>query len=197
MRIQQKSKHKPVKIVATIIGALLLIVGVAFSYAYMNHLWPFSMGRSKDTSSQKKTIDYSGPSDSDISSSQDAKKRIAAEEDVANSSSSTSSSSTSSKKTVGVGVTYADIYNGNLEIRAFTNGVIEGTGTCTATATMKDMPSMVITKSSEAFVDVSSSQCNPIYIPISQLKSGTWEVVVKFSSPDSEGSSGAVEVKVP
>ena len=195
MKLSQNKHRKGLRFVLISIAILLIAAAGYVAYAFMSKSWPFA--ESSTEGSDSSTVNYNPPTQADTDASQDAKKRIAAEEDTEKSASDDSSSSNSSKKTVGVGVTYADIYNDNLEIRAFTNGVIEGTGTCTATATMKDMPSMVITKSSEAFVDVSSSQCNPIYIPVSQLKSGTWEVVVKFSSPDSEGSSGAVEVKVP
>lgn len=175
--------------------ALALLLGGGLLYAYTQHVWPFSNPSATNKTAgndQENSINYDPPTNQEIDEGQEAKKN-----NPTNEQPSTDKTPSQQKKVVDVGISYADIYSSNLEIRAFTNGIIEGTGTCTATVTMKNMESMRVTKSSKAFIDATSTVCEPIYIPTSQLHSGTWQVVVVFSSPDHEGKSETVEVKVP
>ncbi len=133
-------------------------------------------------------VNYSPPTEQELAESQDGKKNSAATKDE------NSDNTGDVKSTVQVGISYADIYGDNLEIRAFTNGVIDGKGTCTATVSKQG--ESTITKTSEAFIDASSSQCRPIYISKSSLSSGIWKVTVKYSSDKNEGNSEVVEVSV-
>lgn len=164
-----------------IIIAILLFVGVAAVGAYY-------YSTSKNTEpAESSGINYNPPTEQEIESSQDGKKNSAEQEPEPTQNNSTN------KKTVNVGISYSDVYGENLEIRAFTNSTIEGDGTCTATVTKNGA---TITKKTEAFIDASSTQCKPIYIPSSELESGTWKINVKFSSSDAEGTSGDVEVEI-
>lgn len=131
-------------------------------------------------------INYSPPTEHEIKEGQNAKKNGGTTNDGV--------VIESDKDTVQVGITYADIYEDRLEIRAFTNGVVDGTGTCTAIVTSG---SQRIEKKSKAFIDASSSVCRPIYIPLSNLSSGTWEVTVVFSTNEKRGKSDTVTVRVP
>ena len=195
-----KTKNKIPKVAATIL-ILVLLLGVGILCAYFFRTWPFASSDHKTSPVPNDTsINYDPPTDEETTSSQDAKKNLPADSSDSDSSTPTTpdkNTNSSSKKSTNVGISYADIYNGKLEIRAFTNTVIEGTGTCTATVVMKDMESMRLTKSSKAFIDATSTVCEPIYVPTSELHSGTWRVTVAFSSPDHQGSSDTVEVKVP
>ena len=193
----KKDKKSAKKYVPIVLIAVILLAGGWITYTYLSKTWPFTSSDSKTSSTSDGTsINYDPPTDQEVDESQDAKKRDNQEEQ----SKDTDKTPTDQKKSIDVGISYADISGKNLEIRAFTNNVIEGTGTCTATVVMKGMENMEgmrVTKSSEAFIDATSTLCRPIYIPTSQLHSGTWEVSVKFSSPDREGTSDTVEVKVP
>lgn len=197
MRIQTQKSAK--KILIPVLVGFILLAGGWTAYAYTQNLWPFgssdTTNQSNDTSDSDNSINYDPPTQQEIDSSQDAKQRGEDTNDA--SSDDDSSNNSGQKKSVDVGISYADIYGDNLEVRAFTNGVIEGTGTCTATVTMKDMPSMKVTQQSKAFIDASTTQCEPIKIPKSKFMSGTWTVVVSFSSPDRQGTSAAMEVTIP
>jgi len=189
---KKKSKKVLLLISAGVLMLLLVSAGLYFFGPFSREKNDDSRQSTQDISNSNKTpssneVDYSGPSDSDINESQNAKKN--------SESNNTSQNSTipSTKTSVSVAVSYADIYNGNLEVRAFTSDVIEGTGTCTVTATKGDAR---ITESSTAFIDVSTTQCNPIYISQSRLSPGTWIVTVSFSSPDKEGVSDKIKVAV-
>ncbi len=201
MRVQKQKKSIKRPLVITLSILLLLVVGWMV-YAYLSKVWPFTGPERtswSDDHNGTNSINYNPPTDQETSSSQDAKKNLPDDSDSDSSTPTTpdQSTNTSPKKSTNVGISYADIYNGKLEIRAFTSTVIEGTGTCTATVVMKGMESMRVTKSSKAFIDATSTVCEPIYVSTSELHSGTWKVTVAFSSPDHEGTSETVEVKVP
>ena len=196
MKIKTSKKQLSKKMLLAIAIVVLLCSG-GLAYAYFQKIGPFRVSPAPE---QSTSVNYAPPTEEETTSSQDAKKNLPADSSDSDSSTPTApdkNTNSSSKKSTNVGISYADIYNGKLEIRAFTNTVIEGTGTCTATVVMKDMESMRLTKSSKAFIDATSTVCEPIYVPTSELHSGTWRVTVAFSSPDHQGSSDTVEVKVP
>lgn len=196
MKIKTSKKQLSKKMLLAI-AIVILLCSSGLVYAYLQKIGPF---RTSPAPEQSTSINYAPPTEEETTSSQDAKKNLPADSSDSDSSTPTTpdkNTNSSSKKSTNVGISYADIYNGKLEIRAFTNTVIEGTGTCAATVVMKDMESMRITKSSKAFIDASSTVCEPLYIPVSELHKGTWKVSVTFSSPDHEGTSEIVEVKVP
>lgn len=194
---KKRTKTKVLVITALVVVALLI---GGLTYAYFQKVWPFASTQKNvatDTKTDTNTVNYDPPTNQEVKDSQDGKKNSDNTSDDSPKKDDTGSSTTKPKKTASVGIAYADVNGNNLEIRAFTNSVIEGTGTCTATATMVGMSDMKVTKSSEAFIDASSTQCRPIYIPLSQLHSGSWKVSVKFASPDYTGKSETVEVKIP
>lgn len=183
MRIRnKKSSRSALSIVLPIVIALALI-GAATAYAYSQKIGPFSNNdgssnkHEPDTTRDTNSVDYSGPTDEDLSSSQDAKNRGLDDGDKETPS--------TSKKTANLGLSYADINGDSFEVRAFVNNIVEGTGTCTATLTKE---STVITASSKAFVDTSSSICTPIYIDKNRLVSGKWSLKVTYNSPSASGS---------
>lgn len=186
---QNKKNNKKRAIIITLIILFLIALSVsAFFFTPLKNRFFNNPTNNDAPAGPASTVDYSGPSESDINESQNAKKN--ADEPATDTS---PPSSNSGKKTVPIAVSYADMYNDNLEIRAFISGVIEGTGTCTATATKNGT---IITESTSAFIDTSTTQCNPIYINKSRLSAGVWKVIVNFSSPDAQGTSETVEVTI-
>jgi len=187
MHIKQKSSKKTTIFVA---AALALLAGGVLLFALINNK---GQQTREDENSSTNTINYGPPTEDEIENSQNAKDRIVEESD-GNSDSQSESSSSTAKKPATVSVSFADIVDGNLEIRASTASAIEGTGECTATVSKPDSQS--ITKKVSAFIDASSTICNPIYISTSQLSTGTWNVNVTYSSPTYEGSSDSMQVEV-
>ena len=183
MKIKKQTRQK-----LPFIGAAAAILALASGAAY----YVISSNNSPNYQdiTESPGVNYNPPTPEEVTSSQDGKKQDAiAEPD------DSPPPSKSDKKTVNVGISFADMYGGQLEIRAFANNVPTGEdGTCTATA---KLGSKVVTKSSAAFDNGSSYQCKPIYIPAAKLESGTWSVTVTFSSAKSEGTSETVRVNVP
>ena len=193
-------QKKPVKKYVLIVLIILAGLGITWAaYVYANKARSPALSDNQTSSnSDSNSINYNPPTEQEIKEGQDAKgSNETKDQETSQPAGSNKTPSDQKKKTVNVGISYADIYDENLEIRAFTNGVIEGTGTCTATATLAGRENIRVTRSDKAFIDTSSTLCQPIFIPVSELRSGTWKISVKFSSPDHEGTSGVVEVKVP
>lgn len=180
MKIPKQNKKAFTITLITVLALVLIGGGVA---AYV-----VSQNQDKADSQETNSVNYDPPTDQEIEEGQDAKKD--AYENSKNEADD--DKSTTNKRSVSVGVSFADIYNSNLEVRAFTNGIVEA-GTCTITVTKG---SETITKTSGAFIDASSTQCEPVFIPKSELETGAWSVTVKYSSASAEGISEKVEVTV-
>lgn len=189
MRINktQKSHNKSFKkLIILSAVALLVVTGGILGALYLN--------KTDSSPKDENTINYDAPTQEELDSSQDGKKNSEQQGSPESEGSSSSESESSTKRAVSVAVTYAGAGDeGVFEVRAFIDGVIEGSGTCTATLT-KD--GRTVTKSSPAFVDASSSICEPIYINKSQLSSGSWGVVVSYNSPDAVGVSSSTTMEV-
>ena len=96
------------------------------------------------------------------------------------------------KKSVSVNVSFNND-GGFVRVLAYVSDVVEEGGSCTATFTKGG-----VTKSysSTAFTDFSSSRCEAIEAPVSDLSSGVWQLRVSYSSDASEGTSSSVEVEI-
>ena len=178
------NKNKKTFILPLTIVALVILIGY-FAFAYITKsAWPFyESAKPMDTSET-----YSPPTEQEVTNSQDAKKNNAHQE--------ASQENQPAASNVSVAIAYADFdqTENAIDIRAFTPDVVEGTGTCTATL-IKDGQS--ITRSSKAFIDSSTSQCEPILIPVADFpSSGTWELVVSYSSDKYKGTSSPMKVEV-
>lgn len=188
-----KSSNLTKKITLIIFGVVVISGGVVGAYYITRHNNTPTL-TSQNTENEKprdlNDIDYSGPSEADISGSQNAKKnnKSSSNNDSANITNNTS------LKRVGVAISYAEFNDGKLEVRSFIPDVIEGSGTCTVTATKGDI---VIKRDSQAFIDASSSQCTPIYIDQSEFsEKGKWRIVVTYKSSSSEGTSESEEISL-
>ena len=180
----QKRKNKTFIVITLVVLVIALLLGTA-ALAYTQKWWPFNEPESLIIDG----INYGPPTDEEVENSQDAKKDIL-EEDAAN-----SSGDDNDLKKVIIGVSHSEVYDGNVEVRAFISGVVEGAGTCTATLTQPG--AQTVTKSNEAFIDASTSQCRPILIPLNQFdQKGEWVLVVTYKSPTSYGTSEKVTVNI-
>lgn len=183
------------KIAIAMATLLLIALGAYLVYAKNQGRWPFSETASVaniDAGEPRveNDVDYSKPTEDEIAEGQSAKKQLLEDSDGNN-----QPNSTGKKQPTPVGITYADVYNENLEVRAFANGVIES-GKCHVTIS-KSGSDKVVRKSTEAFIDVSTTQCQPVMIPVESLATGEWSVTVEFISATHEGRSEARKVTIP
>ncbi|MES2630706.1 MAG: hypothetical protein V4611_02005 [Patescibacteria group bacterium] len=183
------TKNKAPLVIMVCAAVIVLAVGSYFVLAYTTkQFWPFVAANSSNTTS----LDTSSDSDTeDTDSSLDAKER-STEQDKQNSNSDNTSTSPDGLKVVEIGVTYAGIYGQNVEVRAFASGVIEGNGKCKAIFTQGPQ---TVTRSSDAFIDATTTQCGVINIPLSEFPTkGTWKLTVTYASPTSTGSYVAGDI---
>ena len=183
IRTTQKDSKK---LFAIILASAIAVSGLGYlGYAYTTkNVWPFAAHATKTVDG----INYSPSTEQEVRDSQDGKKNSENQDE----SKTTPDSST----TVSVGIAYAGYSDSKdaIDIRAFTPNVVEGDGTCTATLT-KDR--QTITRTSKAFIDSSSSQCEPILINTSEFPAGgIWTLTVSYKSNTSNGASTPVEVEV-
>lgn len=183
MKIQKNKKQSRSKLILlAAISATVLVGGLIFYFSWQN-------GQESTPERPVNDVDYSGPSQEDIDSSQNAKKR--GEPDTTQ---TVPSKEDPSKKSATVGIAFADKEGPNFEVRAFITNVIEGTGTCKAILTNG---AKSVTRESKAFIDASSSQCLPIVVPISELApAGDWTLIMTYDSPSSKGSTDPEVVKI-
>lgn len=180
---QTPHSKKPLIWTIVIIAVLLVALG---TIGYIKNWWHLKAADTNITSKQ----DDSGKS----SSIDTTDNQAVGEKAEPGNSTSTSQNSNNDKKVVQVGVTSSTVANGSLTIRAFVQGVIEGTGTCTATLTKAPD---TVTASSAGFIDATTTQCTPISINLSDFKeTGIWNLVVSYSSDTSNGVSASSEVHI-
>lgn len=183
MKVQQKTNKKPLKIILVLVAVLLLGAAGWTAYAYSQNLWPFPATQTEDA------VDNGSPltPEQEAEESQQAKKDAQEEQPP--------KQDEAGKNVVSVGVAFADVIDGAVEIRAFTPSVVEGNGTCAATLTKG---SLTVSDQTNGFIDSTTTQCEPIRIPLDEFtESGDWELVVRYSSAKSQGSSETIEVTIP
>lgn len=187
----QRSSKKSNKWLVISVLALAAVAGTYFTYAYITKSqWPFAE-KIVDTTSVTRNVndvDYNPPTQEDIDSSQNGKKNTASQ----NATEQKPNQPDTEKRKIAIGVTFADVIDGKVEVRAFTPSIIEGGGTCTAIFTNAEY---TVTATSKAFIDSSSTQCTPIYINTSEFKvKGVWLLNLSYSSTTATGSSDPIEV---
>ncbi len=186
LKIKRKSNKK---MILAIGGGLLVIILGYFAFGYISKsLWPFYSSSSSQTEPRGvNDVDYSPPSAEDSAGSQTGKNNVTGVNE---------NSQQIDKKTdiIPVAVSFAEVVGSNVEVRAFLPTIIEGNGTCTAKFT-KD--GLVVNSLSEAFIDATSTQCEPIYIAKSEFpENGEWTLIVSYQSSTVQGSSEQLKVKV-
>jgi len=88
-----------------------------------------------------------------------------------------------------------DVDGVNVSAAGYIQGVLENGGACTFTFTGTAEPVAV---SSEGIADSSTTSCGTVQVPLAQLPSGTWSVVLSYSSDSIDTLvSTALTVEVP
>lgn len=173
----RQSRYK--KFIVGLVFALLLVGSLVFIYNYKNR---DSRSIPSDTG---QTVNYTPSSAEEKNEAEDNKDRIVKLETQKLNNTTSSIEKTAVKPT---------ITNTEGSISAYISGIFEKDGTCTAVFT-KD--SIQLTKAATGFQNVSYTQCARIELEPGFLSTGSWTVMVKYTSDKSEGSSDSqiIEVK--
>lgn len=93
-------------------------------------------------------------------------------------------------------VVYAGLDDTGQAVRvdAYVAEIVEGDGTCVVEMTNGDER---VEAESVAVPDATTTWCEEATFAVADLSPGSWQVVVGYSSPTSEGRSESLEVQVP
>jgi hypothetical protein len=91
-------------------------------------------------------------------------------------------------------ITYASQEGANVQVNGYVTGVFEDGGTCTATFAKG---SQKVTGTSKGIADADHTTCPPITIPRANFPAtGTWSVILSYSSSAGNGASEARNVTI-
>ncbi|HRF28121.1 MAG TPA: hypothetical protein PL051_00560 [Candidatus Saccharibacteria bacterium] len=160
----QKSTSKR-NIILIVLGAVLLIaLGIA-AYLYFTP---------KTATTEPDTTNYAPPTSEETKQGQDIKKQIV-EEDL-----SKNEQADTPKKTFSQQITTAEKTDGTLYVRNEIAGVYQS-GTCTLTLVNG---SKTVKKTAGVQALAKTSTCKGFNIPVSELSSGTWDLILSVTIND-------------
>ena len=171
-----------------IVGCVLLLLAVGAYWLF----WGRSSTDSTNTSGTSANGNKSGNSSTNnyvnTNPATPQEKQVSDNAKSAATQPSSTPTSADGKKQVTVVVSSGS----SMPVHAYVTGVFEDNGTCTATAT-NTATSQTVSNTSAGSGNSNYTNCAPINL---NLSSGTWTVVVCYSSSDATGSSQPVTVKV-
>jgi hypothetical protein len=178
MKTIQKKKF-PKKIIATAVLILVLVAGaLIYVYAFNGNILGWKKAQN---TSNGGNINY-GPATSE--------QQQAGAKTKSGSNSDTTPTPTpipgSNKKSVQLIITSANI-NGSMLHIAVQIDAVDSTGLCTLTLTSTGQSTVTKTANTQALA--STSTCQGFDVPLSELPSGTWHILVEYSSSALSGSA--------
>jgi hypothetical protein len=181
---KRKSKKVLSKKLLLIGTALLLVVAAGAAYHFTRSSSP-APSTSQNKPNPNPYVNLNPATDQEKQQSQNAKDAIVAQQDQ---QAQKPADSSGAKAAVTPVITHAD----STVVNGYVSGVFENGGTCTATFTKSgDTKSFT----SAGFENVSYTSCPPIHV--SGLGSGSWALILNYSSSTSSGSSASQTVNVP
>jgi hypothetical protein len=178
---KNKKRSNKKKIVLIVIIVVLAVLSSIFAYYYFTDEKPATSntaGSSPSPTNEPK-INLDPPTDDEKKDSDRAKDVIVDQQQ----------NPTPTTNTVTPIVTYADYNNATkqLEVGAFVSGVVQDGGTCTFKLTKG---SQTFTKQTTGFANAQNTGCPALSANRSDIpSSGTWSVVVSYSSTSHSGVS--------
>lgn len=178
--------NKTKTISLAILGALVLIA-LYLLIAWYNHLPPFS--RFTPTAGPGTHFTNMDKTDTEKQAANNLKKNP--QEKTQNNQTDTPATppidTTSGKQQANVLITNAGVSNGSVSVSGFVTNVVESNGSCTYTFTNG---SSKVSKTTNVLPNATSTTCATTTFPASDLEpSGTWSVLLSYSSSQSTGIS--------
>ncbi len=184
--IKQKSSYKKRLWIALLFA--VIIAGSVAAYAYAQKLGPFAENKTEEAA-----VNYSEPSNDQVTSGQDIKKDTidASKPTDASSGADTQTSSTTNSSVVVEITNEPKNTNGNVTVKVMAQEVT-GSGVCTVTLIKSGQTS--VAKTGKAQPLPSSSACQ-LQFDVSKLVKGSWTINVNYKSDRSNGAtSGSVSI---
>lgn len=168
--------------------AVVILLGTVFWWTRGNDNSRGDNGQvAQDASDNPYKIDYGPPTEEEKSQANSHKDDLVKQMEDENKPPSTG------KKAVTPVITKISQDAQQVTVNGFTSGVVEEGGTCTAVFTKGNNRR---TATSQAFANVSTTNCPAITLSSSELTAGAWQVTLSYSSSKAEGTSPPKELTV-
>jgi cytoskeletal protein RodZ len=184
MKISKKPSRLSKKFLIGLAAIILLAAIFTYIFAFQRHI--FDGNKTPNNDSEKSSIDYGPATDEQKEDGENVKPTP--QDDSQNQN----NNSGSNKQTVNITITAAEQNGAMLQIRSLI-GTVTNSGTCTL-ALSKD--SATVTKTAVLQPLANASTCKGFDVPVSELSSGAWKVMLSFENDQSIGTaSGTAEIK--
>lgn len=188
-RIKKNSSVK--KKLLIVLAVLAILVGVYMAVAYVKHIFPFSA--QSPTYAPGTHIINENKTGTEKQATSDLKTNP--QDKVQNNQTDTPATPSvdtgTGKQQANVVITNASLSGGDVSVSGFVTNVVESDGLCVYTFTNG---SSKVIKTTDVLPNATSTTCATTTFPASDLSpSGTWSVVLSYSSPESAGISAATE----
>jgi hypothetical protein len=181
----KKFREHQSRILLAALGAIVLIAGTGLLY----HRYNKSQAPGQPGVNGQPTINYGPPTATEKQEGEQHKQDLIDRERQQN-----QNNPPGQKKTVTPTITFAGLYEGKIEVSAFIPGIYEEAGTCTLTATQG---SHRLTREVISFGNVNNTNCQTFSVERSAFPAtGSWQIVVSYSSTISSGTSTPKTVEV-
>ena len=186
MKIKNKKNNKK-RVIISSIAVVILVAASASAYYFINK-------NSKDDS-QKNSATTAQKSESDEQQAKELEENPEYKETKTNTDTPApiTTDESTGKKTVQM-VASANISSGILYIRGGINNSVEYSGTCYAQLTGPNGES--VRKDTTLLQSAATTDCKTIQVNTSELTKGSWKLVLKYSSDDTEGASSEVSFEI-
>jgi hypothetical protein len=185
MKIQKKKRVKGALIIALVV--VFVLAGGA-TYWYLDSNGFFGRNDDKKTQNASKSEDApAGQIDNETTTDSDSDKK-------GNNDKPPVETDSSGKKVAQIVIVDASQYDNIFEVRAGVNNLAEDNGTCEFTFTRGNNS---LSYTSAAIFSGTGIDCQTIDIPVEDFTpKGEWQMVVKYTSPTSAGSSQTKKVMI-
>ena len=185
MKIKNKKNKKKVIIISIVV--IILIAVSASAYYFIN--------KNSENNSQNNNVNTAKKSKSDKQQAKDLEENPEYKETKTNTDTPApvTTDESTGKKTVQM-VASVNISNGILYIRGGINNSVEYSGTCYAQLTGPSGESL--RKDTTLLQSAATTDCKTIQVDTSELTDGSWKLVLKYSSNDTEGESSEVSFEI-
>jgi hypothetical protein len=178
MKILNKTNSKS-KIIGITLVVLIVVAGAYTALAYSNNWFPFTK---EQPAKNVNTVDLEPPTDEQVQTGKDIKDESIEAENAK-----------PPTGTVDVSITAANQNGSSLQVRTLIQATTN-TGTCTLT--LSNQGTKTVTKTAGLQAQSSTSTCAGFDVPVSELSSGTWNILVSFENSTINGkASSTVEIK--
>lgn len=187
-QIKRTPMKKRTAIIAICIAAVL--VGGYLVTAYSTRIFPFAHATQNYEPGTHVINEEKSQAEQDaidnLSDNPDSK----VENDQTDTPEEPSVNTNTGKKEAAVLITNAGVFNGTVSASGFVTNIVESSGTCTYTFTNG---ANRVVKQSSVLSNPSSTTCETVSFPASELTTGTWAVTLSYASSESAGVSQAKE----